>query len=86
MRVAEQIGGEGVRVRRVDLSRMNANCCGRREMVAIVESDQGSEHFLRLDVDDWEDGLSRYRVIKSTLDENAVVDLRIKYMAFVDCN
>lgn len=86
MRVAEQIGGEGVRVRRVDFSRMNANSCGRREMVAIVESDQGSEHFLRLDVDDWEDGLKRYRVIKSTLDENAVVDLRIKYMAFVGCN
>ena len=80
--VTEKLAGQGTRVKLVDLSQMNTACCGRREVVVIVEW-ESVNHLLRLDSDDWEDGIKRYQLLKHTLKGNFTVDLRLPRMAFL---
>ncbi len=81
--IAERLGAQGVRVKRIDLSQMNAASCGTREIVVAVDY-EGAEHLLRLDADGWEDGVRRYSLLKDILKGDVVVDLRIKRMAFLE--
>ncbi len=80
--VTDELNGEDLRVERVDLSCMNAPFYGKREIVVSVRS-EGVMHLLRLDSDDWRDGLQRYQRLRNTLQGSAIVDLRTRSMAFI---
>ncbi len=82
MALVERFSGEPIRVKRVDLSEMNAASCGRREIVVTIECN-GMDHLLRLDPDHWEEGVNKYCLLRDRLEGPAIVDLRLPRMALL---
>jgi len=76
---------ETVHVIWIDLAPIEANTLGKREIILILENEQGAEHFLRLTPKSYEKELMHYLLIREKLrEQNLEIDLRTPNRAYLN--
>ena len=71
-------------ISRIDLSQIDSETLGKREIVLILDNENGSHHYLRLTLKGYEEELSHYFTIREKiLTKSLVIDLRVSDLAFL---
>lgn len=69
----------------IDLSHMDAETLGKREMILALDYEKGIKHYLRLTLKGYKQELSRYFLIRDQLlSQSLTVDLRVQGLAFLN--
>ncbi|NGX50901.1 MAG: hypothetical protein K1060chlam2_00752 [Chlamydiae bacterium] len=82
--LTEQFRGS-IRIASIDLSQSDRETLGRREIVLILDNENGNEHYLRLTPKSYVEELSHYFAIREQLlTKSLVIDLRVPALAFLN--
>lgn len=84
---------DNIKIRRIDVSKINAPSAGQREAVLILEKSHNSQtqtHFVRLGTDYYSQSLLHYGALQKHLDAEGgfscprlIIDLRVPQLAFL---